>query len=100
MAVDSMVSAGCVISGSTLRRSLLFNMVRLHSYSVITDTVVLPEVEIGRNCRLTKAVIDRGCRVPANLVVGEDPDEDARRVHRTENGVVLITRDMLARLPG
>ncbi|WP_119679982.1 glucose-1-phosphate adenylyltransferase [Indioceanicola profundi] len=100
MAVDSLVSAGCIISGSVLRRSLLFNKVRLHSYSQITDTVVLPEVEISRNCRLTKAVIDRGCRIPPNLVVGEDPEEDARRFHRTDNGVVLITRDMLARLPG
>jgi glucose-1-phosphate adenylyltransferase len=100
MAVDSMVSAGCIISGSTIRRSLLFNNVRVHSYNQVTDTVILPEVEISRNSRLTKAVVDRGCRIPPNLVVGEDPEEDARRFHRTENGVVLITRDMLARLPG
>jgi len=99
-AIDSMVSAGCIISGSTIRRSLLFNKVRVHSYSRLTDAVILPEVEVSRNARLSKVVVDRGCRIPPNLVVGEDPEEDARRFHRTESGVVLITRDMLARLPG
>ncbi|HYE48803.1 MAG TPA: glucose-1-phosphate adenylyltransferase [Azospirillaceae bacterium] len=100
MAVDSMVSAGCILSGSTVRRSLLFNSVRVHSYSSLTDAVVLPEVEVGRNTRLTKVVVDRGCKLPENLVVGENPEEDARRFHRTENGVTLITRDMLSRLGG
>ncbi|WP_404325818.1 glucose-1-phosphate adenylyltransferase [Aerophototrophica crusticola] len=100
MAVDSMVSAGCIISGSVVRRSLLFNQVRMHSYSTLTDTVVLPEVEIHRNCRITKAVIDRGCVLPPGLVVGENPEDDARRFYRTDSGVVLVTRDMLARLQG
>ncbi|WP_420818890.1 glucose-1-phosphate adenylyltransferase [Oleisolibacter albus] len=98
MAVDSMVSAGCIISGSSVRRSLLFNKVRMHSYSELTDTVLLPEVEVERNCRLTKVVVDRGCQIPPGLVVGENPEEDARRFYRSENGVVLITQDMLARL--
>jgi glucose-1-phosphate adenylyltransferase len=61
---------------------------------------VLPQCEIGRHARLTKVVVDRGCRIPDNLVVGEDPDEDARRFHRTESGVTLITREMLSRLAG
>ncbi|MFC7332611.1 glucose-1-phosphate adenylyltransferase [Rhodocista pekingensis] len=99
-AVDSMVSAGCIISGSTVRRSMLFNNVRVHSYASLTDAVVLPEVEVGRNARLNRVVVDRGCHIPEGLVVGEDPEEDARRFHRTEGGVVLITRDMLARLAG
>lgn len=100
MAVDSMVSAGCILSGSTVRRSLLFNKVRVHSYCTLTEAVILPEVEINRNVRLTKVVVDRGCVLPAGLVVGENPEEDARRFHRTDNGVVLITAEMLARLKG
>ncbi|HYC04211.1 MAG TPA: sugar phosphate nucleotidyltransferase, partial [Azospirillaceae bacterium] len=100
MAVDSMVSAGCIISGSVVRRSLLFNKVRVHSYSELSEAVVLPEVEIGRNARLSRVVIDRGCKIPENLVVGENAEEDARRFYRSENGVTLITRDMLARLGG
>ncbi|MFY8092079.1 MAG: glucose-1-phosphate adenylyltransferase [Niveispirillum sp.] len=98
MAVDSMVSAGCITSGSLVRRSLLFNKVRIHSYCELTDAVILPEVEINRNARLTKVVVDRGCVIPAGLVVGENAEEDARRFYRSENGVVLITQEMLDRL--
>ncbi|MFV3131816.1 glucose-1-phosphate adenylyltransferase [Niveispirillum sp. KHB5.9] len=100
MAVDSMVSAGCITSGSAVRRSILFNKVRVHSYCEITDAVILPEVEINRNARLTKVVIDRGCVIPSGMVVGENADEDARRFYRSENGVVLITQEMLDRLKG
>lgn len=100
MAVDSMVSAGCITSGSVVRRSLLFNKVRVHSYCELTDAVVLPEVEINRNARLTKVVIDRGCVIPAGLVVGENAEEDARRFYRSEGGVVLITQEMLDKLEG
>nr|VFK63297.1 MAG: glucose-1-phosphate adenylyltransferase [Candidatus Kentron sp. TUN] len=95
MAMDSMVSGGCVISGATLRRSLLFSAVRVNSFAQLQDAVVLPEVDIGRNCRITKAVIDRGCRIPEGMVVGEDPVLDAERFYRTEKGVVLITPEML-----
>lgn len=97
-AVDSVVSAGCVISGATVRRSLLFNCVRVNSYSLLEDCVVLPEADIGRHCRIRKAIIGTGCRIPEGLVVGEDPELDARRFHRTENGVTLITRSMLGSL--
>ena len=100
MAVDSLVSAGCIISGSVVRRSMLFNKVRVHSYAELTDAVVLPEVEIGRGARLSRVVIDRACRIPPGLVVGEDRAEDARRFEVSEAGVTLITRDMLARLNG
>ncbi len=98
MAIDSMVSAGCITSGSVVRRSLLFNKVRIHSYCEVTDAVILPEVEVNRNARLTKVVVDRGCVIPAGLVVGENAKEDARRFYRSENGVVLITQEMLDRL--
>jgi glucose-1-phosphate adenylyltransferase len=98
MAVDSMVSAGCILSGSVVRRSLLFNKVRIHSYCELNDAVILPEVEINRNVRLTKVVVDRGCVIPAGLVVGENAEEDARRFYRSEQGVVLITQAMLKKL--
>jgi glucose-1-phosphate adenylyltransferase len=97
-AIDSMVSGGCIVSGSTIRRSLLFSKVRVNSYCSISDAVLLPEVDIGRHARLSRVVVDRGVRIPPGLVVGEDPAEDARRFNRTEQGVVLITRQMLADL--
>ena len=95
MAVDSMVSGGCIISGSVVRNSLLFSNVRVHSYSTIRDSVVLPDVEIGRNCRITRAVIDRGCLVPEGTVIGENPQQDARRFHVSKKGIVLVTPEML-----
>ena len=95
VAIDSMVSGGCVISGATVRHSLLFSNVRVHSYAEVTDAVVLPDVDIGRHARVRRAVIDKGCRIPPGTVIGEDPEEDARRFHVTEGGVVLVTPDML-----
>jgi glucose-1-phosphate adenylyltransferase len=95
MAVDSMVSGGCIISGSVVRNSLLFSNVRVHSYSTIRDSVVLPDVEIGRNCRIGRAVIDRGCLVPEGTVIGEDPEQDARRFYVSKKGVTLVTPEML-----
>lgn len=94
-AIDSIISAGCIISGSVVRRSLLSNNVRVHSYCKIDDCVILPDVVVNRNCRLKKVVIDRGCHVPEGLVVGEDPIADAQRFFRTEKGVVLINAEML-----
>lgn len=95
MAVDSVVSAGCVISGATLRRSLLFNSVRVNSYAVVEDSVILPESDIGRHCRIKKAIIGTGCKVPEGLVIGENRAEDERRFHVTEGGVTLVTKHML-----
>ena len=98
MAVDSMVSGGCIVSGAQVSRSLLFSSVRVNSHARTNEAVVLPEVEIGRHARLNKVVIDRGCRIPEGLVVGEDPVLDATRFHRSDGGVVLISGDMLAAL--
>jgi glucose-1-phosphate adenylyltransferase len=95
MAVDSMVSGGCVVSGAYVQHSVLFSHVRVNSYSRVTNSVILPEVEIGRHCRICKAVIDQGCQIPEGMVIGEDPVEDARRFHVTEQGVVLVVPDML-----
>ncbi|MGD9614376.1 MAG: glucose-1-phosphate adenylyltransferase [Alphaproteobacteria bacterium] len=98
IAVDSMVSGGCIVSGAHVKRSLLFSSVRINSYAQTCEAVLLPEVEVGRYARLNKVVVDRGCRIPEGLVVGEDPEADARRFYRSEDGVVLISADMLAAL--
>ena len=98
MAVDSMVSGGCIVSGGTVRRSLLFSNCRVNSYAQTREAVLLPEVEVGRHARLTKVVIDRGCRIREGLVIGEDPDLDASRFYRTDAGVTLVTAEMLAAL--
>ena len=95
VAVDSMVSGGCIISGATVRRSVLFSNVQVSSYAVLEDAVVLPDVEIGRNAQLRRVVIDKGCKIPDGLVVGTDPVEDARRFHVTEKGITMITPEML-----
>jgi glucose-1-phosphate adenylyltransferase len=100
MAVSSMVSGGCVISGSKISQCLLFTGVHAHSYSVLDQVVAMPYVEIRRKARLSKVVIDRGVIIPEGLVVGEDPEDDARRFRRTDNGVCLITQPMIDQLPG
>lgn len=97
-ALNSLVSGGCIISGSHLHRSLLFTGVRVHSYSRLESAVVLPYVDIGQGSRLRNAVVDRGVRIPKGLVVGEDPVADAKRFRRTNKGTVLITQSMIDRL--
>ncbi|MDF2178044.1 glucose-1-phosphate adenylyltransferase [Aliiglaciecola sp. CAU 1673] len=96
MATDSMVSGGCVISGARLNRSLLFSDVTVHSYSLVEDSVVLPEVDIGRHCHIRKAIIDRGVHIPPNTNIGIDKEEDIARGFRvTDKGVTLVTAEML-----
>jgi glucose-1-phosphate adenylyltransferase len=100
MAVDSMTSAGCVVSGALVRRSLLFNNVRVNSYSEVSESVILPDVEIGRHCRVRRAVVERWTKIPPHTVIGEDPEEDARRFHVIDDdGIVVVTPDMLERVP-
>jgi glucose-1-phosphate adenylyltransferase len=94
-AIDSLVSGGCIISGSTVRRSLLFSNVRVHSFCAIEDSVILGNVEIERDVVVRRAVIDKDCRLPAGLRIGVDPAEDRRRFFVTERGVTLVTPDML-----
>jgi glucose-1-phosphate adenylyltransferase len=94
-ALDSMISGGCIVSGSTVRHSLLFTNVRVNSYTTLQDTIVLPEVNIARHCRITKAIIERGCQVPEGMVIGEDRAADEKRFHVSPGGVVLVTPDML-----
>jgi glucose-1-phosphate adenylyltransferase len=94
-AVASLVAGGCIVSGSSLWRSLLFTGVVTHSYAQIREAVLLPYVTVERGARLARVVVDRGVRIPAGLVVGEDPELDARRFRRTDRGVCLITQPMI-----
>jgi len=98
MAVSSSVSGGCIISGASLKRSLLFTGVHVHSYATLDGAVVLPRVNIGRSARLTNVVVDRGVEIPEGLVVGEDPELDAKRFRRTDSGICLITAPMIQAL--
>ena len=95
MAIDSLVSGGCIISGSTVRRSLLFSNVRINSQCNIEDTVLLPNAEVGRHVMLKRVIVDKNCRIPDGLKVGINPEEDRKRFHVSPNGVTLITPDML-----
>jgi len=95
MAVDSLVSGGCIISGATVRRSLLFSNVRVETHALVEDSVVLHNVEIGQGAIIKRAVIDRRCKIPEGLLVGVDAAEDRRRFHVTEKGITLVTPEML-----
>jgi glucose-1-phosphate adenylyltransferase len=94
-AIDSIVASGCIISGSTVRRSLLFSNVHVHDYCTIADSVVMPNVDVGRGTVLKKTVVDKHCRLPQGFAAGVDPDEDRRRFHVTARGVTLIVPEML-----
>jgi len=98
MGISSLVSGGCIVSGAMVRRSLLFTGVRVHSYGILENAVVLPYVEVGRRARLRDVVIDRGVRIPAELVIGEDPELDSQRFRRTAKGICLVTQAMIDRL--
>lgn len=93
-----LISGGCTVMGSNIRHAVLFSNVRVESCCTLHEAVVMPDTVIGRGSRLKKVVIDRGCRIPEGTVIGEDAQEDARRFHRSESGVVLVTREMLERL--
>jgi glucose-1-phosphate adenylyltransferase len=97
-AVSSLVSGGCIISGASLHRTLLFTGVHVHSFCKVENSVILPEVNIGRGARLRNVVVDHGVHIPPGLVVGEDPERDARCFRRTEKGVCLITQSMVERM--
>ncbi|WP_156782083.1 glucose-1-phosphate adenylyltransferase [Acidihalobacter aeolianus] len=95
MAVDSMVSGGCIISGALIKHSLLFSNVEVDSYTVIEDSVVLPDAHVGKNCHIKRAILDKGCQIPDGMVIGQNLEDDARRFHVSPGGVVLVTSDML-----
>ena len=95
MAVDSLVSGGCIISGACVRNSLLFSNVHVHSYSNVEESVILPNVKVSRNVTLKRVVVDKGCIIPEGMTAGVNREEDARRFFVSDNGITLITPDML-----
>jgi len=95
VAVDSLVSGGCIISGATVRHSLLFSNVFVNEHSMIDSSVVLPEVNVGRNCTLMHCVIDRGCEIPDGTEIGVDEQKDHERFYVSPSGIVLVTPEML-----
>lgn len=97
-AISSLVSGGCIVSGAHVENCLLFTRVHAHSYSHMENAVILPYVSIDRGAHLKNVVVDRGVKIPRDLVVGEDPEDDARRFHRTDKGICLITQPMIDRL--
>lgn len=94
-AVDSTVSGGCIISGASVRHSMLFSGVQVHSYSLVEDSVVLPNVQIERNCVVKKCILDRDCHLPEGTQIGVNPEEDRKRFHVTDSGITLVTTAML-----
>ena len=97
MAIESMVSGGCIVSGHVFR-SVLFSSVRVHSYATVNWAVLLPGVVVGRGVRLTRVVVDRGVSIPDGMVIGEDTELDAQRFLRSENGITLVTASMVANI--
>jgi glucose-1-phosphate adenylyltransferase len=95
IAINSMVAGGCIVSGAVIRESLLFFNVTVDERSEVFRSVVLPHVKIGRGCRISRAILDEGCSIPDGMVIGEDAKLDRQRFHVTEQGVVLVTEDML-----
>lgn len=94
-AIDSLVSGGCILSGASVKRSVIFFATEIERGSVIKDSVILPKVCIGKNCRITRAIIDKACTIEDGMVIGEDIELDRERFHVTDSGIVLVTPEML-----
>lgn len=94
-AADSLVSGGCIVSGASVRRSILFSSVHVDNFSSIEDSVILPNVNIGQQCQIRNAVIEECCHLSDGSVIGFDADKDQQQFHVTENGVTLVTAQML-----
>ena len=97
-AISSLVAGGCIVSGGEVRHSMVSSNVHVHSFSKLDGAVILPGVDVGRGARLTRVIVDRGVKIPPGLVVGEDPELDAKRFRRTQSGLCLITQRMLDRI--
>jgi glucose-1-phosphate adenylyltransferase len=94
MAVNSIVSQGCVVSGAVVRNSLLSQDVRVNSYAEIDSSIIFTHVDIGRHCRIRRAIIDRDVHLPEGTVIGYDQNEDKRHYHVTPSGLTVVTRDL------
>ncbi|KEY58622.1 glucose-1-phosphate adenylyltransferase [Serratia sp. DD3] len=98
MTMNSLVAGGCIVSGSVVVHSVLFSRVRVNSFCTIDSSVLLPDVNVGRSCRLRRCIIDRACHIPEGMVIGENAEEDSQRFYRSAEGIVLVTREMLSKL--
>ena len=98
MAVNSMVSGGCIVSGAHVNQSLMFSNVRIDERSYVEGAVMFPDVRVGPGCTIKRAIIDTGGVVPEGTQIGVNPEDDARRFYVSEKGIVLVTRDMLLKL--
>lgn len=94
-AIDSLISAGCILSGAKVKRSVVSFAVTIDSHSFIKDSVILPKVTIGKNCRITRAIIDKETEIPDGTIIGENIEEDRKRFHVSEEGIVLVTPEMV-----
>ena len=94
-AIDSLVAGGCIISGATVKRSLLFSSVYVHSWATVEDSVILPGADIGRHAVLKRCVVDKQCRIPEGMQIGVDPRADRQRFHVSPKGITLVTAEML-----
>jgi glucose-1-phosphate adenylyltransferase len=99
VAIDSMVSGGCIISGSRVVNSLLFSNVRAHDYSLVDHSVIMPRVRVGEHCVIRRAIVDEGSLIPDGMQIGVDPGADAERFYVTDGGIVLVTPTMLRAAP-
>ncbi len=97
-AIDSLIASGCILSGARVKRSVISNGCRLHSHTFVKDSVILPNVDIGENCRITKAIIDKDVKLSKGTVIGENREEDEKRFYVDENGITLVTAEMLGQI--
>ena len=95
MALDSIVSGGCIISGGRVQNSVLAPDVRVHHYAEVLESVIMENVEIGERSRIRRAIIDKGVIIPSDTVIGYDPESDRARFHVTEDGIVVVTPALL-----
>jgi len=94
-ALDSVVSAGCIISGARVEKSFLFSRARVEEGSLVKASLLLPGARVGKDCHIERAILAEGCQVPDNTQIGLDPEEDRRRFYISENGIVLVMPEML-----
>ena len=95
MALDSLVCNGSIISGGRVERSILSPDVRINSYSLVEDSILFDRVEVGRNAKIRRAIIDKGTKIPPGFSIGYDLEKDAKRFTVTDSGVVVITKGEL-----